>query len=130
MASAKPKLLVVEDDYEISRFIKIFMNKHFDIKICDSSDTLYERLKHDKFDVILMDIALSGEKDGLQLTKELRKMKDYKDTPIIAMSAHVFEKDKENAFNAGVDHFLAKPVRNDMLRDTLLQAVAEKNTQN
>ena len=76
MSSAKPKLLVVEDDYEISRFIKIFMNKHFDIQICDSSDTLYERLKNDKFDVILMDIALSGEKDGLQLTKELRKMKD------------------------------------------------------
>ena len=130
MASAKPKLLVVEDDFEISRFIKIFMNKHFNIWVCDSSDTLYERVKHDKFDVILMDIALSGEKDGLELTRELRKMKDYKDTPIIAMSAHVFEKDKHNAFDAGVDHFLAKPVRNETLRDTLLQAVTEKKTQN
>lgn len=130
MASTKPKLLVVEDDFEISRFIQIFMKKHFDIRTCDSSDTLYERLGQDKFDVILMDIALSGEKDGLQLTKELRKMKDYKTTPIIAMSAHVFEKDKDNAFNAGVDQFLAKPVRNEVLRDALLQAVAEKNPQN
>lgn len=130
MNSALPKLLVVEDDYEISRFIQIFLSKHFYIQICDSSDTLYEKLEDDNFDVILMDIALSGDKDGLQLTRELRKMKDYTDTPIIAMSAHVFEKDKENAFNAGVDKFLAKPVSNEKLRDTLLQAIAEENTQN
>lgn len=127
MDSAKPKLLVVEDDVGILIFIQKFLNKHFDIRICSSSKTLYERLEHDKFDVILMDIALSGEKDGLQLTRELRKMEEYKDTPIIALTAHVFVKDKENAFNAGVDHFLAKPVSNDELRDTLLKVVAEKN---
>lgn len=130
MDSAKPKLLVVEDDIEISRFLQKFLQKHFDIRNCDSSDTLYERLKHDKFDIILMDIALSGKKDGLQLTRELRGMEEYKDTPIIALSAHVFDKDKDNAFNAGIDQFLAKPVANKKLRDTLLQAVAGKNLQN
>jgi len=130
VTSAKPILLVVEDDYEISRFIQIFMSKHFEIRICDSSDTLYERLEHDKFDVILMDIALSGEKDGLELTRELRQMDEYRETPIIAMSAHVFEKDKENAFNAGIDLFLAKPVPNEKLRETLLNAVALENPQN
>jgi DNA-binding response OmpR family regulator len=123
---AKPKLLVVEDDVEISRFIQKFMKNHFDIWDCYSSDTFYERLKQNQYDIIIMDIALSGEKDGLQLTKELRQMDDYKDTPIIAMSAHVFEKDKINAFNAGVDHFLAKPVSNSELRDTLLRFMAEK----
>jgi two-component system aerobic respiration control sensor histidine kinase ArcB len=126
MDSAKPKLLVVEDDIEISRFIQKFMKNHFDIKDCYSSETFYERLKEDKYDVILMDIALSGDKDGLQLTRELREMEEYKDTPIIAMTAHVFEKDKENAFKAGVNRFLAKPVPNHELRDTLLEVVGKK----
>ena len=127
MNPAKPKLLVVEDDPEISKFIKKFLKNHFDIWDCKSSDTFYERLEQNKFDIIIMDIALSGEKDGLQLTRELREMEEYKNTPIIAMSAHVFEKDKENAFNAGVDHFLAKPVPNNLLRDTLLKFVAKNN---
>ena len=104
------------------------MKNHFDIWDCYSSDTFYERLSQNKYDIIIMDIALSGEKDGLQLTKELREMEDYKNTPIIAMSAHVFEKDKVNAFNAGVDHFLAKPVSNSELRDTLLKFMTEKNS--
>jgi len=130
MNSAKPKLLVVEDDIEISRFIQKFMKNHFDIMDCYSSITFYERLKQDKFDVILMDIALSGDKDGLQLTRELRQMEEYKNTPIIAMTAHVFDKDKENAFNAGVDRFLAKPVPNHELRDTLLSVIAEKDKEN
>lgn len=128
MEEAKPKLLVVEDDVEISRFIQKFMKNHFDIWDCYSSDTFYERLEQNKYDIIIMDIALSGEKDGLQLTKELRKMDEYKDTPIIAMSAHVFEKDKVNAFNAGVDHFLAKPVSNDVLKETLLKFASKKKS--
>ena len=128
MEPAKPKLLVVEDDIEISKFIQKFMKNHFDIWDCYSSDTFYERLSQNKYDIIIMDIALSGEKDGLQLTKELREMEDYKNTPIIAMSAHVFEKDKVNAFNVGVDHFLAKPVSNSELRDTLLKFMTEKNS--
>ncbi len=128
MEPVKPKLLVVEDDIEISRFIQKFMKNYFDIWDCYSSDTFYERLEQNKYDIIIMDIALSGEKDGLQLTKELRKMDDYKDTPIIAMSAHVFEKDKVNAFNAGVDTFLAKPVSNDLLKETLLKFAANKKS--
>lgn len=128
MNPAKPKLLVVEDDIEISKFIQKFMKEHFDIWDCYSSETFYERLEQNRYDIIIMDIALSGEKDGLQLTKELREMEDYKSTPIIAMSAHVFDRDKENAFNAGVDHFLAKPVPNHELRDTLLKFMAEKDS--
>jgi two-component system sensor histidine kinase BarA len=104
------------------------MKNHFDIWDCYSSDTFYERLKQNKYDIIIMDIALSGEKDGLQLTEELRKMDEYKNTPIIAMSAHVFEKDKVNAFNAGVDHFLAKPVSNEVLKNTLLKFAADSKS--
>jgi CheY-like chemotaxis protein len=128
MDSNKPKLLVVEDDTEILRFLQKFLQNEFDIQVCSSSETMYERLEQDKFDIIIMDIALSGEKDGLLLTRELREMEEYKDTPIIAMSAHVFEKDREKAFKAGVDQFLAKPVANEKLRDTLLNAVAKKNS--
>lgn len=46
--------------------------KHFNITSCDSEQTLYEQLHKNKIDLILMDISLNRNKDGLQLTRELK----------------------------------------------------------
>ena len=56
----KPNLLVVEDDYENQKFLQIFLKRKFNVEICDSSDTFYEKLKEKKFHVILMDISIRG----------------------------------------------------------------------
>lgn len=122
----KPRLLVVEDDYENQKFLEIFLKRKFDLKICDSAETFYKLIENNDFDVILMDISLRGKKDGLQLTKELRGMDKYKEVPVVALSAHAFQKDKENAYQAGVDIFLTKPVQNEVLLDTLINAYKEK----
>lgn len=117
----KPRLLVVEDDYENQKFLEIFLKRKFDLNICDSADTFYALINQYEFDIILMDISLRGKKDGLQLTKELREKDKYKNIPIVALSAHAFQKDKENAYQAGVDAFLTKPVQNEVLLDTLVK---------
>lgn len=124
---SKPRLLVVEDDYENQKFLEIFLKRKFDIKICDSSETFYKMIEQNDFDVILMDISLRGKKDGLQLTKELRGIEKYKSIPIVALSAHAFQKDKENAYQAGVDMFLTKPIQNEVLMDTIVKVYTEKN---
>ncbi|MEE9430912.1 MAG: response regulator [Melioribacteraceae bacterium] len=122
----KPRLLIVEDDYENQKFLQIFLKRKFDLKLCDSGDTFYERLDESEFDIILMDISLRGSKDGLQLTKEIRESEKYKHLPIVGLSAHAFQKDKDNAYNAGVDIFLTKPVQNDVLMDTLHKALEQR----
>lgn len=123
---AKPKLLVTEDDFENQKFLEMFLKRHFDVEICDSEQSFYDHLSKSKFDVILMDISLRGNKNGLELTSELRKMKGYENTPVICLSAHAFKKDRDNALNAGVDVFLTKPVENKVLLNTLLDAVQGK----
>lgn len=113
----KPKLLVVEDDLENQKLIEIYLKRKFRISVCDSEDSFYDQLQKNKFDIFLVDISLRGRKDGLQLIKELRSSNEYTNAPIICISAHVFPKDRQNAFNAGVDEFIARPVRNeDMLK--------------
>jgi len=123
---SKPRLLVVEDDYENQKFLEIFLKRKFEIEICDSSETFYKLLEQNDFDIILMDISLRGKKDGLQLTKELREKDKYKSVPVVALSAHAFQKDKENAYQAGVDMFLTKPIQNEVLMDTLVKVYNEK----
>lgn len=123
----KPRILITEDDSENQRFLKMFLRKNFITDICDSDVTFYENLKKNKYDVILMDISLKGNKNGLELTRELKANPDYSDIPIVCLTAHAFKKDIENALNAGVDIFLTKPVDNHLLMKTLLDA-AKKPT--
>lgn len=125
--SKKPHLLVVEDDYENQKFLEIFLKRKFELMICDSADSFYKLINEHDFQIILMDISLRGKKDGLQLTREIREMPKYKDIPIVALSAHAFQKDKENAYQAGVDMFLTKPVQNEVLLETLVNLYKEKN---
>ena len=122
----RPKLLVVEDDYENQKFLQIFLKRKFDLEICDSSETFYEKLAETNFDIILMDISLRGKKDGLQLTREIRAKDEFRDLPVVGLSAHAFQRDKDNAYSAGVDVFLTKPVQNDVLMDTLVKTYEEK----
>jgi PleD family two-component response regulator len=116
----KLRLLVIEDDLENQKLIEIYLKRKFIINVCDSEDTFYDQINKNKFDIFLVDISLRGKKDGLQLVKELRSSVEYSNAPIICISAHVFPRDRRNAFNAGVDEFIARPVRNeDMLKSIL-----------
>lgn len=120
---AKPKILIVEDDYENQKFLQLFLKKEFIAFVCDSEQTFYQYLNSYQIDIILMDISLRGQKDGLQLTQEIKSSERFKSIPVVCLTAHAFQQDKENALNAGVDVFLTKPVSNSYLMETLLNMV-------
>jgi len=111
----KSKILIVDDDRDTLMFLNLFLGKKFDIETCRTDEEFYEAIKKRRYDLIIMDIAIQGRKNGLQITRELKNSDEYKSIPILCISAHVMESDKENAFNAGIDKFLAKPVSNKVL---------------
>ena len=66
-----------------------------------------------------MDISIRGNNNGLELTKELKASKEFSNIPVIAITAHAFEKDKQNALEAGCDNYLAKPFSKVSLLDIM-----------
>ncbi len=125
----KPTLLVVEDDYDSQKFLQLFLRREFTVEVCDSSETFYAILEDHKIDIILMDISLRGTKNGLELTAELKNDENFKNIPVVILTAHAFHKDKENAYKAGVDAFLTKPVQNDLLMSTLIKILKNNDSE-
>ena len=59
------------------------------------------------FAVVLMDLKMPVL-DGLEATRQIKAVKP--DMPIIALTANAFDTDRQQAFDAGCDNFLSKPV--------------------
>jgi CheY-like chemotaxis protein len=123
---SKPNLLIVEDDELSLKFYRLYLERYFNLTLADSVENFYIAINSDlKFDVILMDISLRDEKDGMQLTRELRNSSKYKHSPIIALTANIFKQDELDAYDAGVTKFLRKPIANHLLLKEL-RSVLEK----
>ena len=122
----KPKLLITEDDYENQKFLELFLKKYFTIDICDSSESFYALMNNEKYDIILMDISIKGMKDGLELTRELKKNPNYSNIPVVCYTAHAFNKDRLNALDAGCDVYLSKPSDIHTLLRSLFDLLRER----
>lgn len=118
----KPKVLISEDDFENKVFLEVLLKQYFEIYICDSAESFYYYLKAVPIDAILMDISIFGDKNGLQLTREIKSSPLYKHIPVICYTAHARQQDRINAIEAGCDFYLAKPVENEVLINTIMDA--------
>lgn len=64
-----------------------------------------------------MDINLGKGIDGIQTVKEIRKLKGYEATPIVALTAYTRYGDKEEFLEGGCTHYLGKPFKSKQLLD-------------
>ncbi len=117
----KPLVLLVEDDSVNQMTTNIFLRDLYNTFIADSAEGALEIIKNNKIDIIIMDISIKGDKNGLELTKELKASKEYSKIPVIALTAHAFDTDRENAMEAGCNEYISKP----FLKEVLLEKIAK-----
>jgi two-component system, NarL family, sensor histidine kinase BarA len=117
------KLLIVEDDDLTLKFFQIYLGKYFEITCCKSAEEFYAKIDKQQYDLLIMDLSLRGSKDGLVLTRELRQMKNYENTPVFAVTANALKRDEDAAYKAGVSRFLRKPIDNKVLLEEIKSAL-------
>ncbi len=108
------KVLIVEDDRFISTILSMFLKElgHDLIGICQTGIEAVERCAEIKPDVVLMDIHLEGELDGIQTTERL---KNEFDIPVIYVSSDTSSYIIERAIVSNSYGFLVKPVNKQEL---------------
>ena len=99
----------VDDDNTI-REIEVYAltQTGFEAKGFSNSEDLFEALKTEIPDLIVLDIMLPG-KDGMEILTELRANPDTKDIPVIMATAKGTEIDKIQGLDKGADDYLVKP---------------------
>lgn len=124
----KINILLAEDNIINQRVAQtIFKNLGYEITIAQNGKDCIDKVKKNKFDIIFMDIMMP-EKDGLEATAEIRSA-GHK-LPIVAMTANAREEDKTKAFDSGMNHYLAKPVRTEQIKEVLIRYFSEHSNSN
>ena len=106
MDKFKAHILLVDDDEGIRSLVKKYLNENnFLVTTADSAENASEKVKIIKFDLIILDIMMSG-KSGLDFINDHKKDLD---TPIILLTAKGEASERVEGLELGADDYLAKP---------------------
>ncbi|MDP4116347.1 MAG: ATP-binding protein, partial [Bacteroidota bacterium] len=106
---SQPLVLYVEDDSINRHVVSLYLKNICKVDTVQDGKAALEFVEKKHYDIILMDINLGIGMDGMAVTHEIRKMPEYANTPIVAVTAYAMEKEKEEFLAGGCTHFLAKP---------------------
>jgi two-component system KDP operon response regulator KdpE len=100
------RILVVDDDPQIRRVMRVTLTGHsYEVDDVKSGEAALEKLRDQRFDLILLDINMPGM-SGLETCREIRRQSDV---AVIMLTVRDTETDKVEALDAGADDYVTKP---------------------
>jgi two-component system cell cycle response regulator DivK len=104
------KILVVEDNQDSRELVvKVLKKKGYQMVEAVDGEEALEKAIAEKPHLILMDISLP-KIDGTEAAKRLKSMEDFRDTPIVALTAHAMKGDREKVLGFGFEGYISKPI--------------------
>lgn len=106
----KKKILYIEDDAVNMALVRsVLKDEGYELIEADNGLDGVEKAKNKRPDLILMDINMSGM-DGFATTTLLKSMNEFKDIPVVALTALATKEDKARGLVAGCDGYITKPI--------------------
>jgi len=116
------RILIVEDNQVNQKVVTAVLRKRgYSIELAnDGMEALSKLETQGSFDLVLMDVQMPVL-DGLEATRRIRQEKRWHDLPIVAMTAHAMNGDRERCLDAGMNGYISKPVHPSHLLNTVDQ---------
>jgi signal transduction histidine kinase/ligand-binding sensor domain-containing protein/CheY-like chemotaxis protein len=123
------RILIAEDNPVNQKLAVRVLNKlgYREIDIATNGKEAIEKLEQQFYEIILMDVQMP-EMDGLEATRRIRAMAGERPV-IIAMTANAMQGDREECIAAGMDDYIGKPIKLEMMVGMLEKWASEINTQ-
>jgi signal transduction histidine kinase/CheY-like chemotaxis protein len=123
MAARHPLRILLAEDNAVNQklALRFLQQMGYRADIASNGIEAIESVERQGYDVILMDVQMP-EMDGLEATRDIRKLTKVKQPRIIAMTANAMQGDRELCLAAGMDDYISKPIRVNELVDALIKA--------
>jgi CheY-like chemotaxis protein len=116
------RILLAEDNAVNQKLaLRVLEQMGYRADVASNGIEAVESIERQKYDVILMDVQMP-EMDGLDATREIRKLANTTQPHIVAMTANAMEGDREMCIAAGMNDYISKPIRVNELVEALLKA--------
>jgi CheY-like chemotaxis protein len=123
--SLKKRLLILEDDLVTVNVLLRLLKNQYDIDDVNNGEDALKMANKNNYDAFLIDIALPGNMNGIDATKELKKIKDNREKPYIAITAYALPGDKAHFLTNGLTHYISKPFEFKTLLRLIENAIEE-----
>jgi PAS domain S-box-containing protein len=123
LAWSTPPLVLVAEDSPINQIVAVRALERCGVRteVAATGVEALQALAERRYDAVLMDCQMP-EMDGYEATVELRRRENGSErTPVIAMTAHAMDGDRERCLQAGMDDYITKPMRHADLAEVLLR---------
>jgi len=109
------KILVIDDEETIRKFIKIQLGKAgYDVKEAVDGEQAMVQLKRDRFDVLICDIMMP-KKNGWEVLREVRSNPATSEIPVIVLTAKNEDNDMFKGYELGATYYITKPFTKSQL---------------
>ncbi|MCR4603126.1 MAG: response regulator [Prevotella sp.] len=110
------RILIAEDNDSNYVLMTYILKGHYDYDRARNGEEAVEKVQRGHFDLVLMDLKMPMM-DGLEATRKIRAL--FPAIPVVALTANVFDVDRQNAAKAGCIEFLQKPINRETCLDTI-----------
>jgi two-component system sensor histidine kinase/response regulator len=112
----KGKRLLLAEDNPVNQEVvsEMLMRGGVVLELANDGEEAVRAAQAMQYDLVLMDMQMP-HLDGLEATRQIRRLAGWKTTPIIAMTANAFPEDREACMAAGMNDYLSKPVEPERL---------------
>jgi PAS domain S-box-containing protein len=115
-------VLVVEDNPLTRELISHQLGAHCEVELAEGPEAALDLARGRTFDLVMLDIHLGTDMNGVDLLRDLRDLPHYANVPAIALTAYALPADRERFFDGGFNLHLSKPFTKEELFETIIQA--------
>ncbi|HSR17920.1 MAG TPA: ATP-binding protein, partial [Ignavibacteriaceae bacterium] len=120
----KKQILFVDVDDTSKRIVKTFLRNLFAVETASDRISALKKIRSGEYSLILLDINLGSGGTGYEILNEIRRLKNYDNVPVIAVTAYAMAAEKATILAEGFDDYISKPFSKKELNELVKKRLA------